>query len=696
MPPEPPKQFRQEDRGRAPVRSKTQSNLKTKEPKTIRQDKSLNSLPIPPLESLKIETKTQEGFFSKLFKTKSLNSNTPVIPQVPQIKKPEMKEIKIEKKPESKKTQANVKLPIPAPIQKTAQQIVPKAPQFAVPSTTEKKENFLTNLFKKKEIAKTPEIKPVEIKKIQAPGTKKLELKKIIPLQDKGKNQQLIIPKMPQTPQFNSSPNTEKKGFFSNLFGSKKVELNTDNKNSLKVPDKKEKIGIQAPAVPKTVLKFSEKQNSLAMPEKPKASSGFFSGFMKKQDSQIIKEPVINEEKSKFHRKIDVKLAEKSEKIYGLKTEVEQRIKILENKENDLKKKFLELNSEIVKNKKFEESLKIREQQIAKKEEICKNLNLKISEKEESTKKIESNIQQREKALEKQLSQVQSMKDSLMKKQNEIDRIEKTIEDRKSIMKELENRENSITKGEAQLKADQEKLRSWEKKLNDSEIDLRVKEKTLKGKELELMSHAKELNDKELKADRKLSEALEAKKDADAYMAEKRKTVEKEITSKLKNIAQIEKQIKEELKKIEQRENALKSMNEIKSQLKEIQNKYSNKQKTILEFQKKEEKLRAWEEKLRSKDAEIRNKEKELDKQIDLLLDIKRPAVKEKITSSEVNELIEECNRLAASGHYEDASEIYKEIQELYDGLDAGKKKELYVKIYDLYNKINLGMIDRI
>ena len=122
MPPEPPKQFREDNRGRAPVKLNTQktntqinSTSKGKKEKTAkqtRQDSSLKALPIPPLESLKIETRRadalvhphalrsnahekgmrqttsnntdyrmptdsvakpqQEGFFSKLFKPKSL------------------------------------------------------------------------------------------------------------------------------------------------------------------------------------------------------------------------------------------------------------------------------------------------------------------------------------------------------------------------------------------------------------------------------------------------------------------------------------------------------------------------------------------------------------------------------------------------------------------------------------------------
>ena len=101
------------------------------------------------------------------------------------------------------------------------------------------------------------------------------------------------------------------------------------------------------------------------------------------------------------------------------------------------------------------------------------------------------------------------------------------------------------------------------------------------------------------------------------------------------------------------------------------------------------------------KENELRSRETSLNEQINFLAEIKKPVREAEIgeisfpAREPISDMLEECRSLINEGKFEEAKEIYKQLGQKYKTLriNTEEKKKIYIRIYELYDDINIGML---
>ncbi len=570
----------------------------------------------------------------------------------------------------------------------------------------EEKRSFFSKMFKKKEPEILPELTPF-------PKTsKKIKLPEVDISNTKKKQKELELPKL------TSPPAKKKKSFLDNIFKKEErkyapppgyfSQKENKEKPSLKVP---KFVPNKSPPRQKPSISFTEKEikQKKIEPKKPevkfpeiqktqfpkKENKGLFSGLFGKRKKEKEKTPEdlgINPEPlppmenfyDETHYQGPVK-GKKSNETTGL-DELEQRFGMSESKTKK----------------------KIGFPTVPKVTEMPEEL---PTETKPEKKGIMKTLFRKEKKEE-------------LPKPNVINAMEPNITPKPKLdikLKELQLRPIGAdvygaakTKGTARplahgpsdqkLQQRTEDIGRREDILKQKDIELKNREMILNSREKEITNHAFELNKKQLEVEARLRRAIEAEKNAEETENSSKKIIEQKVQEKLAMLTDVESRLKEDLAYVEKggiTEKKTKALQKTHADLqKKVDETEGALRKIVEKIEKRKVEYDSFERKMNEREERLTKREKELDSQIDLFLEVRRPLIeKQKMLEPKTNQVlfssIEDCGELVKNGSFQEAKKLYKDILKLYNDLKVSdsEKKELYFQISELYDEIHLGLI---
>ena len=324
-------------------------------------------------------------------------------------------------------------------------------------------------------------------------------------------------------------------------------------------------------------------------------------------------------EEALFIREENVK--KKEVELASKENELEQREENVQIKEENLKQEEISLNNTKKELSEKEEKLNIKEtdlnntekelatknEQLLNKERDLNNTELKLIEKEKNLKDQEANLTQKEEKLnekEKDLNEKETYlnnKESyLLSKETQLNKKEETLNNRES---ELNLKEKNLNDQEANLNQKEEKLNKKEKDLTDREANLIPKEEKLNEKEKDLNEKEKDLNEKENQLNKKEIQLNNEEEDL-RVLNDTLFDKELELNETEKNLNNKNVTLQNKETKLDQRENYLNNM----------ETDLNTKEKKLNE---KETELNTKETNLNTKESDFNEKETSFNKKSD-------------------------------------------------------------------------------
>jgi FkbM family methyltransferase len=284
--------------------------------------------------------------------------------------------------------------------------------------------------------------------------------------------------------------------------------------------------------------------------------------------------------------------------------ELEQKQKVIEQKNNELKEKNQELDQKQKVIEKKNSELKEKNQELDQKQKVIEQKNNELKEKNQELEQKQKVIEQKNNELKEKNQELEQKQKVIEQKNNELKEKNQELEQKQKV---IEQKNNELKEKNQELEQKQKVIEQKNNELKEKNQELDQKQKVIEKKNSELKEKNQELEQKQKVIEQKNNELKEKNQELD----QKQKVIEQK-NNELKEKNQ---ELEQKQKVIEQKNNELKEKNqELEQKQKVIEQKNNELKEKNQELEQKQKVIEQKNNELKEKNQELDQKQKVINK----------------------------------------------------------------------------------